>query len=93
MDYTPNTVNLHIRASSEEMLERLQYANNLANLRVYNYQTPYESSKGDIVVWFFGDILNWVRVDESMFDNEESEYSKMNVDTLIKENAKLGAAK
>lgn len=90
MDYTPQTVNLHIRASSEEMLERLQYANNLANMRVYNYQTPYESKKGDIVVWFFGDITNWIRVDESIFEDETSEFNQKDVSTLIEENSKLG---
>lgn len=91
MDYTPNTVLLHIRAKDEETLERLQYANNLTNMRVYNYLSPYESNKGDVVVWFYGDILNWIRVNESIFTDEQSEFSKMDVDTLIKENAKLGA--
>ena len=91
MDYTPHTVNLHIRASSEEMLERLQYANNLANMRVYKYQTPYESSKGDIVVWFYGEITNWIRVDESIFDDDTSEFHKMDSESLLRANASMGA--
>jgi hypothetical protein len=90
MDYTPQTVNLHIRASDEETLQRLQYANNLANMRVYNYQTPYESSKGDVVVWFYGDITTWIKVDESIFKDEASEFNKKDAATLITENAKLG---
>lgn len=90
MEYTPQTVNLHIRASDEETLQRLQYANNLTNMRVFNYQTPYESKKGDIVVWFFGDITNWIPVTEEIFMSGDSKYNQMDVDTLIKENAKLG---
>ena len=90
MDYTPQTVNLHIRASDEETLQRLQYANNLANMRVYNYQTPYESSKGDVVVWFYGDITTWIKVDESIFKDEASEFNKKDAATLITDNAKLG---
>mgnify|MGYP003632765155 CR=1 FL=1 len=91
MDYTPQTVNLHIRASDEEALQRLQYANNLANMRVYNYQTPYESNKGDLVVWFYGDITTWIKVDESIFEDKSSEFNTMDTDTLLKENSKLGA--
>jgi hypothetical protein len=91
MDYSPQTVNLHIRATDEETLQRLQYANNLANMRIYNYQTPYESKSGDIVVWFYGDITSWIKVDESIFEDTTSEFNKKDAATLLKENAKLGA--
>jgi len=91
MENNPSLVNLHIRASNEETLERLQYANNLANLRTFNYQTPYESKTGDMVVWFYADITRYVRVTEDVFTSTDSEYSKMDVETLIKANAKLGS--
>jgi len=87
MDSIPSLVNLHIRASDEQALERLQYANNLVNQLVFNYQTPYESKSGDIVVWFYGDITRIVRIDEEFL--EQSQYAEMGIDDLMKENAKL----
>jgi len=91
MEYTPQTVNLHIRAKDEETLQLLQYANNLANMRVYNYQTPYESKDGDIVVWFYGDITTWIRVDESTLTQDFSAFKSKDIGALVQANSKLGA--
>jgi hypothetical protein len=87
MDSNPNVVNLHIKAKDESTLERLQFANNIINQRVHNYQTPYESSNGGLVVWYYADITNTVRVDASFLDN--SKYAEMDLGTMIEENNKI----
>ena len=87
MDSNPNVVNLHIRADDEETLERLQLVNNLVYHKVHNYQTPYESSKGDVVVWYYADITSTVRVDVSFL--EDSAFADMDLGTMIEENNKI----